>query len=85
MAADFGSVERRQSQEPKGGRQRQKGNQEEGKAKIVYRDRVRPGDERQRQRRAEAGRKRPLADLNDGIVAQGRSRFRLRLLAGGET
>ena len=32
-----------------------------------------PGDERQRQRGAEPGRKRPLADLNDGIVAQGRS------------
>jgi hypothetical protein len=27
---------------------------------------------------------RPLTDLNDGIVAQGMSRFRPRLLAGGE-
>ena len=31
---------------------------------------ARPGDEREGQRRAEAGRERPLADLNDGIVAQ---------------
>jgi hypothetical protein len=45
---------------------------------------ARPGDERQGQRRAEAGHKQPLADLNDGVVAQRLSRFRLRLLAGGE-
>ena len=29
-----------------------------------------PGDQRQRQRGAEPGRERPLADLNDGVVAQ---------------
>jgi hypothetical protein len=33
-------------------------------------DLARPGDQRQRQRRAESGRKRPLADLNNGVVAQ---------------
>ena len=33
-------------------------------------DLARSGDQRERQRGAETGRERPLADLNDGVVAQ---------------
>ena len=47
MAADFGPVERRKSQEPEGGHQRQKSYQEEGERKIIDCQHSWAGDERQ--------------------------------------
>src|SRR5438270_11063108 len=76
MAADFGSVERRKSQEPEGGQQRQKSYQEEGEPKIIDCQHSWTGDERQEgsaDRDAKASRQL-LSDAADaGALAQHRA------------
>src|SRR5580693_2869105 len=47
VTADFGPVERRKSQEPEGGQQRQKSDQEKGHPKILDCQHSRTGDQRQ--------------------------------------
>src|SRR5438270_12660070 len=76
MAADFGPVERRESQEPEGGQQRQKSYQEEGERKIIDCQHSWTGDERQEgsaDRDSKASRQL-LSDAADaGALAQHRA------------
>ena len=78
MAADFGAVERRKAQEPKGGQQRQKGYQEEGEPKIIDCQHSWTGDERQ-QRDADgdtkASRQLPSDTADAGALAQHRAGY----------